>query len=390
MFDPTSPRSRLLGYGLATMIAVGTVAAPVTASASATASSSVSAGFDDGVQKSLDELVGKEFPGALASVRDADGRVTGYTAGVGDLKTREEVPADGRVRTGSNTKTFVATVVLQLVGEGKVELDAPIERYLPGLVRGKAGDGREITVRQLLQHTSGLPNYTRYMHRDFFEIRHRYVEPRDMIDLALRHRASFKPGKSWEYSNTGYLLLGLIVQKVTGRPIAEEVTRRVIDRAGLRDTYWPGVGDQAIEGPHPRGYTAKKPKGELVDITEMDPSWGGAAGQLIGTPNDLNTFFLALLDGKLLKPAQLREMQKTVKAPGFPEGWRYGLGVVKMKLSCGDTAWGHGGDIDGYETRDAATTDGRAAAVAVTALPSSEAGALKVIEVVDDAICGAG
>ncbi|MFF5114093.1 serine hydrolase domain-containing protein [Streptosporangium sp. NPDC000509] len=386
MFSPTSPRSRFLACGLAAMIAVGAAAAPVAASASTKASAT--AGFDDGVQKSLDGLIGKEFPGALASVRDREGRVTRYTAGVGNLKTREEVPADGRVRIGSNTKTFVATVVLQLVGEGRIKLDGPIEKYLPGMIRGKAGDGRKITVRQLLQHTSGLPNYTRYMHGDFSKIQHRYVEARDMIDVALRHKASFRPGTSWEYSNTGYLLLGLIVQKVTGRPIAEEVTKRVIDRAGLRDTYWPGVGDQTVKGPHPRGYTVSEPKGEFVDVTTMDPSWGGAAGQLIGTPDDLNTFFLALLDGKLLKPAQLAEMKKTVKAPGFPEGWRYGLGVVKMKLSCGDTGWGHGGDIDGYETRNAATPDGRASALAVTALPGSEAGALKVIKALDTTLCG--
>ncbi|MEU8204181.1 serine hydrolase domain-containing protein [Streptosporangium sp. NPDC049046] len=388
MFTPSSPRSRFLACGLAALIAVGAAAAPVAASASAGASVSSAAGLDDGVQKALDGLVGKEFPGALASVRGREGRVTDYTAGVGNLETREEVPADGRVRIGSNTKPFVATVVLQLVGEGRIKLDGPIEKYLPGMIRGKAGDGRKITVRQLLQHTSGLPNYTRYIHGDFSKIQHRYVEARDMIDVALRHKASFRPGKSWEYSNTGYLLLGLIVQKVTGRPIAEEVTKRVIDRAGLRDTYWPGVGDQTVKGPHPRGYTVSEPKGKFIDVTTMDPSWGGAAGQLIGTPDDLNTFFLALLDGKLLKSAQLAEMKKTVKAPGLPEGWRYGLGVVKMKLSCGDTGWGHGGDIDGYETRNAATTDGRASALAVTALPSSEAGAMKVIKALDTTLCG--
>jgi len=387
VFNPSSPRSRFLAYGLATLIAVGVVAAPVAASASAGASASTAAGFDDGVQKALDGLVGEEFPGALASVRDREGRVTDYTAGVGNLKTREEVPADGRVRIASNTKTFVATVVLQLVGEGKVKLDEPIETYLPGMIRGKAGDGRKITVRQLLQHTSGLPNYTRYMAQDISKTRNRYVEARDLVDVALKHKASFKPGKGWEYSNTGYTLLGLIVQKVTGRPIGEEVTKRVIDRAGLRDTYWPAAGERGIQGPHPRGYMAGKPKGKFTDITTLDPSWGGAAGQLIGTPSDLNTFFLALLDGKLLKPAQLKEMKKTIKAPGFPEGWQYGLGVVSMKMSCGVTGWGHGGDIDGYETRGAATTDGRAASVAVTALPSSEAGAMNVIKAVDTALC---
>ncbi|WP_433359206.1 serine hydrolase domain-containing protein [Streptosporangium sp. CA-115845] len=369
-------RRNLAVCGLVTVIAAGAATAPA-----------ASAGTAPGPQESLGKLVGKEFPGALAAVRGRDGVEENYTAGVGDLKTEQEVPVDGYVRIGSNTKTFVATVVLQLVGEGRVKLDAPIEKYVPGLIRGKAGDGREITVRQLLQHTSGLPNYTAFMHDDIFEIRHRYVEARDMIDRALRHKADFAPGKGWRYSNTGYLVLGLIVQKVTGRPIAEEVTRRVIERAGLTETYWPGPGDQSVKEPRPRGYAAKKSLGELADITELDPSWGGAAGQIIGTPSDLNRFYLALLDGKLLKPTQLREMKKTVKTPDLFPGWEYGLGLVKMKLSCGQVAWGHGGDIDGYETRNAATTDGRAAAVAVTALPSSEAGAKKVIDFVDAMLC---
>ena len=120
---------------------------------------------------------------------------------------------------------FTAMVVLQLVGEGRVELDAPIERYLPRLVRGKGIDGRKITIRQLLQH-----NYT---------------------------------------------LAGLLVQKVTGRPIGEEITRRIIDRIGLRRTYWPSTGNQNIRERHPHGYYAAKPGSPLVDVTVMDPSLGG-------------------------------------------------------------------------------------------------------------------
>ncbi|SNS47477.1 D-alanyl-D-alanine carboxypeptidase [Streptosporangium subroseum] len=341
----------------------------------------------DVVQQRLNHLVKSgAFPAALASTRDAKGRTRDYTAGVADLKTRAKVPVDGQVRIASNTKMFTAVVVLQLAGEGKIDLDAPIEKYLPGLIRGNGNDGRKITTRQLLQHTSGLPNYTRYM-PSVFEYRHTYVGPREMLDTALAHKASFAPGKDWEYSNTGYIVAGLLVQKITGRPLSEEITNRIIKRIGLRDTYWPGVGDQTIRGSHPKGYAAKKPGGPLLDVTNLDPSWGWAAGQLIATPSDVNRFLVALLDGKLLKPEQLTQMRETVKTKGMPSGWQYGLGLVKMPLSCGGSAWGHGGDIDGYETRDAVTEDGRAATVAVTALPTDETGVMGVVAAVDAALC---
>ncbi|MBC6456646.1 beta-lactamase family protein [Actinomadura sp. HBU206391] len=343
----------------------------------------------DVVKKSLERLVtGDHFPAALAAVQDAKGRTRHYTAGVADLKTRAKVPVDGQVRIASNTKMFTAVVVLQLVGEGKIDLDAPIETYLPGLVRGEGIDGRKITVRQLLKHTSGLPDYTRYM-PDGFEIQHTYSTPREQLDMALAHEASFAPGARWEYSNTNYVLAGLIVQKVTGRPISEEITKRIIDRIGLRHTYWPGEGDQTIRERHPNGYAAKEPGGPLLDVTNRDPSWGGAAGQLIATPSDVNRFMTALLDGKLLKPQQLEQMRETGKSPGLPAGWEYGLGLVKMSLSCGGVAWGHGGDMDGYETRSAATDDGRAVTLAVTTLPTNQAALENVIAAADAALCAA-
>ncbi|MFD1540959.1 serine hydrolase domain-containing protein [Nonomuraea guangzhouensis] len=342
----------------------------------------------DTVQQALNGLVGKGgFPGTLAAVRDADGRTRDYTAGVGDLKTRDEVPVDGRVRIASNTKMFTAVVVLQLVGEGKIELDAPIETYLPKLIRGNGNDGRKMTVRQLLQHTSGLHSYTANM-PPILESRHRYTEPRELLDTGLAHKPDFAPGKSWLYSNTGYVVLGLLVQKVTGRPISEEITNRIIKPVGLRDTYWPGIGERTIRGAHPHGYTPDQKK-KMVDITELDPSWGWSAGQLIATPSDVNRFLAALMDGDLLKPAQLKQMKQTIKAPGLPATWTYGLGLVKIKLSCGESAYGHGGDIDGYETRTGITEDGRAATVAVTALPTSEAGAEQVNAALDTALCAA-
>ncbi|MEF9915502.1 serine hydrolase domain-containing protein [Streptomyces sp. P5-A9] len=339
------------------------------------------------VQKSLDRLVRDDgFPAALASLRDANGHTRNYTAGVGDLKTGAKVPVDGQVRIASTSKAYTATVVLQLVGEGRIDLDAKVETYLPGVVRGAGGDGRNITVRQLLQHTSGLPNYTATMPK-FSEWRHTYVEAHDLLDMALKEKASFAPGDGWEYSNTNYTIAGLIVQKVSGRPIGEEITNRIIERIGLRHTYWPGAGEQTIRERHPHGYASDTPGAPVVDATEVDPSWGGAAGQVIARPSDVNRFLTALMDGKLLKPQQLKEMRTTVEAKGLPTGWRYGLGIVEMPLSCGGVAWGHGGDFDGYENRNGVTDDGRAATVAVTALPSSLKAAEHVNAALDTALC---
>jgi D-alanyl-D-alanine carboxypeptidase len=330
----------------------------------------------DAVQQSIDKLVGVDrHPGALAAVRDHRGRTRHYTAGLGDLRTGEQVPVNGRVRIGSASKMFASVVVLQLAGEGKVELDASIEKYLPGLVRAKGVDASRITVRQLLQHNSGLPDYTSTMFEplgDFFPYQHVYLEPRELVDLANAREDGRPAGTGWSYSNTNYVLAGLIAQRVTGRPFNELVTTRVIERIGLRDTYVPEVGEQDIRGRHPQGYQRNPTTKELFDFTRMDPSWGWAAGQLVSTPDDLNTFLRALLGGKLLEPAQLAQMRTTIPTdPETKSGPGYGLGIFSLPLSCGKIAWGHGGDIPGYSTVNAATDDGRAATLTVTSLNGS-------------------
>lgn len=335
------------------------------------------------VQRGLNALVHTDgVPAALASVKDRGGRTRAYTAGVGDLATGAKVPRDGQLRMGSNTKTFTAVVVLQLVGEGKIGLDAPVDAYLRGLVRGDGIDGRQITVRQLLQHTSGLPNYSKYLSDDI-----RYYDPRELLDLALQHKADFAPGTNWAYSNTNYLVAGLIVQKVTGRPLAEEIDQRVIQRIGLRHTYFPAPGEEMIRERHPRGYYQDSAGAPLVDATEWDPSWAWAAGQMVSTNSDLNRFFSALLAGRLLPKAQLDQMRTTVPASyPFPAGARYGLGLVSTPLSCGGVYWGHGGSMTGYETRGGVTEDGRAANVAVTMQPS-QAVKERMDGVVETALC---
>ncbi|WP_340681713.1 serine hydrolase domain-containing protein [Amycolatopsis coloradensis] len=372
--------------GVAVLTAAGLMGAALTTAADAAPAKGTE------LQKGLDALVRQEkFPAALAYVADGR-RAASLVAGSSRIDRQVPVPRDGTVRAGSNTKTFTAVAVLQLVAEGKVELDAPIEKYLPEIVRGEGIDATRITVRHLLQHTSGLPNYTEYLGLENFEqVQHRYVPNHELLAAALRHPAKFAPGTKWEYSNTGYLLAGMLIENVTGRPIQEQITERVIKKAGLKHTYWPQVGDQTIQGRHPQGYAiGDAATGKVIDATELDPSWGGAAGQLISTPGDLGKFFKVLLEGRLLPAAQLAEMRKTVDAPLFP-GTKYGLGLMSNPLSCGGVYWGHGGDIHGFETRGGATEDGRIVGLAVTAMPGTfgdgEKGSKAVMATVDAAFC---
>lgn len=382
-----APRRRpALAALAAAALGVGLVAAPAAAttavadraaarSADAALSSPPTYGQDPALRRSLARLVDEHgFPAALGSVRDEHGRLRHAAAGVADLGSGAHVPVDGQVRLGSNSKTFVAVVVLQLVAEGKVRLDAPLDDYLPGVVRGEGIDGRQITVRQVLQHTSGLPEYLLPLvqqHGGFGFMRDTYMQPRDLLDVALAQPAQFAPGSGWAYSNTNYVVAGLLVERVTHRPLSEEVRTRVIERAGLRHTYVPERGERGIRGAHPHGYHAATPGGALEDVTDLDTSTAWAAGDVVGTPGDLVRLYTALLDGRLVPRPQLTEMMRTVGTAPEWNGDRYGLGLASHPLPCGGVSWGHGGDIPGFETAVGVTTDGRGAAVAVTALPSS-------------------
>ncbi|WP_405003576.1 beta-lactamase family protein [Kitasatospora purpeofusca] len=375
---------RLVRYA---MTATATAGLALTAFAPAPAPASA-APRPDTVQQRLDALVKEDgMPAALATVKGRDGRNRTYTAGVGDLATGARVPVDGQIRAGSNTKAFVAVVVLQLVAEGRIGLDTAVDTYLPGLVRGDGFDGRNITVRQLLQHTSGLPDYMDAPAlADFTTVQYRYFEPRELLDGALTQKARFAAGTGWEYSNTNYLVAGLLIQKVTGRPYGEEVTKRVVDRIGLRHTYVPAAGETALREPHPHGYLRTAPDAPLVDYTAMDASMAWAAGAVVSTNTDLNTFYGALLGGRLLPAAQLAQMRTTVPAELLGDGVRYGLGIQSRPLTCGGLVWGHGGTSPGYRTRGGVTEDGRAANITVTVIPDAPTGK-RLTDAVDAALC---
>ncbi len=310
------------------------------------------------MQRALDAVVAAGASSAIVETRDRPGRWAG-TSGTAELGSTRPAPVDGRFRIGSVTKTFVSTVLLQLVAERRLSLDDTVERRLPGLVPN--GDG--ITVRQLLNHTSGLFNYTEAMPLDgeaFLKIRYRYYSPRQLVGIATEHDPYFPPGQGWHYSNTNYILAGLIIEKVTGHRYGDEITRRILRPLGLRHTSIPGTSTR-IPGPHAHGYL---PVGDRnVDVTELKPSWAWSAGEMISTTADLNRFYAALLGGRLLPPAQLVAMKTTV--PVDP-GYAYGLGLYSLELPCGLKVWGHDGGIHGYVTLSLHTA-GRAPAAVVLA-----------------------
>ena len=353
---------RVLAVPVAAAIALGAVGG--------TASAAPSKGEAESLKSRAQGLVGDGYPAVLAAVSDSKGESAGVAVGKGSLETGQAPPMDGEVRVGSNTKTFVAVVVMQMVQEGKVGLDEPIETYLPGLIRGEGVDGSRITVRQLLQHTSGLPEYTDTTpgSGDIFQIKDHYIPPRDLLDTALGKPAAFEPGTQWKYTNTNYVVLGMLVERVSQRPVGEQIDQRIVKKLGLSHTYFPAPGEEKIRGTHPQGYHLSA-GGKLEDITEMDPAWAWAAGAMVSTPSELNTFFQAVFDGRLLSQASIDEMKKGVDTGAG--GAVYGLGLIGTPLSCGGTSWGHNGGIHGYRTYDAVGPDGTAVTVAVTALPTA-------------------
>ncbi|GGV18977.1 serine hydrolase [Kitasatospora herbaricolor] len=294
---------------------------------------------------------------ALAEVHDGGRTVWRGTAGTADLATHAPVRADGHFRIGSITKTFVATVVLQLVGEGRLRLDDTVEHLLPGAVPGGTG----ITLRQLLDHTSGIPDYTedpRFEMKDEADIL-RWVDtgrwttyrPRELVDVATAHPALFPPGTGWSYSNTNYLLAGMAVERVTGHSWEEEVRRRIVLPLGLTGTSFPRTSP-FVPAPHAHGYFSLS--GGPVDVTLRNPSGASAAGSGISTAADLDRFLAALLGGRLLRPAELAEMQRTTEVrPGVG----YGLGLQRMDSPCGPL-FGHTGSIEGYQSALVGTRDG--------------------------------
>jgi D-alanyl-D-alanine carboxypeptidase len=336
-------------------VLAGSAAAALAAGVGTASRAEASSGDLDraALQASLDQIVATGATAALARVDSPSGSWRG-SSGVVELGRPARPAAGGHYRVGSITKTFVATVILQLVGERRLRLDDTLERWLPGAIP----DGARITIRDLLQHTSGIFNYTDALFASIEEVlaaRYRTFRPEELVAIAAAQPPVFEPGTSWSYSNTNYVLLGLVVRKVTGRAYAKEVDRRILRPLGLHGTEVPGT-DATIDGPHAHGYEPIEQDGQIVplDFTDLNPSMAYAAGEIVSTTADLNRFYRSLLAGKLLRRAQLAEMLNPVGEMG------YGLGIYQQPLPGGPTLWGHSGGIFGYlsysfSTPDAAT-----------------------------------
>ncbi|MER7000371.1 serine hydrolase domain-containing protein [Streptomyces sp. NPDC000410] len=349
----------------------------------------------DDLRRDTDAIRALGVTGVQARVTTVPGRDLVTISGVAEAGTNRPVSGSGYFRMASTSKALVATVVLQLVDEGKLKLDDTVDRWLPGSVDGNGNDGRRITIRQLLQHTSGihdddLPGYT--TPNEYYERRYDTYTPQQIVALAMRHRPDFPPGTGWSYSNTGYVLLDMIIEKITGRPWHQEVENRVLKPLGMDHTYLPGR-TPTLRSPHANGYQVF-PSGERVDVTNVilpDP------GSYVSTTADVNRFFQALLSGELLPQARLAEMRNTVPVSKeiqvfWPHG-RYGLGLVERPLSCGGSYWSHEGGDGGYITLNGATDDGgRTVTVSMsTALNDSPDNALRqeraASNLVDHALC---
>lgn len=257
--------------------------------------------------------------------------------------------SDYRFRIGSVTKTFTATTVLQLVGENRVQLDDSIEKWLPGLIQGNGYDGNQITIRQLLNHTSGIAEYLKSKDADIMNSKKTYTAE-EIVKIGLALPPDFSPGKGWSYSNTGYVILGMLIEKITDNSYAEEIEKRIIEPLDLSNTFLPGNSPVIPGKNHARGYVKTEGASELKDITYYNPSLANAAGDMISNADDLNKFFSSLLGGKLLKERELKEMLTTVPVEGKAVGDGYGLGIYETKLPNGVSVWGHGGGIPGFTT----------------------------------------
>ncbi|MFE6051872.1 serine hydrolase domain-containing protein [Kitasatospora sp. NPDC056446] len=352
----------------------------------------------------LRAVTGAGAVSAIAEVRDGTGVWRGGS-GVSDLATGAPVRTDGRFRAGSITKMFTATTVLQLVGEGRIGLDDPVERHLPGVVPNGAG----ITLRQLLNHSSGLWDPTNEKGGVFPDLTDpaairnwldqggltRSITPAQVVAASVAHAPNFPPGTRFSYSNVNYTLLGMVIERVTGHGYAQEATARILRPLGLTETYFPGTATD-IKGPHAHGYwTVAEGPGPADrsdrDVTVASVTWANSAGELVSTLGDLDRFEKALVGGRLLPPKLMKEMTTTIpiEGEGKPTGLSYGLGLARWQLSCGPV-YGHDGGVPGYSSQLWSSGD-RQVAMSVTTrgyLPQIEAQMVAEGGFLEQAFCG--
>jgi D-alanyl-D-alanine carboxypeptidase len=288
--------------------------------------------MEDIVTNTMNE---KDVPGVIVGVWTPEGTFV-EAFGEADIEKGTPMSIDDRVRIASNTKTFVATVVLQLAQEGRLSLEDRLSKFVPSVK-----DAENITIRQVLQMTSGTFSFTEdeQFDKDFTADPLMKLTPEQEIEIANKHDNYFPPGRGYHYSDTNYEIAGLLIEKVTGNKVEEEIRDRIIEPLGLKDTSFPETPD--IAGKHSKGYVLQD--GELLDYTRIEPSVPWAGGAMISNLDDMRIWAEALASGSLLGEQMRAEQMRTVKMGEGPAG--YGLGVLDV-----NGFRGHEGAIFGFNT----------------------------------------
>ncbi|APU22073.1 serine hydrolase domain-containing protein [Actinoalloteichus sp. GBA129-24] len=302
------------------------------------------------IEAELARMVEAGAPGVAVTIADGARRWQA-AGGLADLTSGTPMPAESTFRAASLTKSMVAAAVLRLVDQARLSLDDTLDELVPGLVPGED----VITVEHLVRHTSGLADYTVTLEQETpAEYGSRTFAPADLVEMGVALGAVSRPGEAFHYSNTGYVLLGMIVEATTGQPLPEVLRDEVFTPAGMADTFLPGT-EPRLPQPHPTGYVVLD--GQRHEVTEINPSFAWAAYGAVSTAEDLQRLFASLLTGGLLSPELTALLRDTV--PTGHELWPgYGLGIEEMTTTCGVRLWGHTGSIPGYTTMSFATDDG--------------------------------
>ncbi|MFC4031562.1 serine hydrolase domain-containing protein [Streptomyces polygonati] len=357
-----SRRSSINSRALAVTAALVALASAALTAGTASAAPAATAPAPDlpGLRQALNGVLTAGSPGAFALVSDRAGHGGSVGVGTGDLAAGTPVDQRGQFRVGSITKNLTAVLVLQLEARHQLTLDAPAAGYLP---TGVLPADSPITVRELLNHTSGLYDYTNDLPgilvgdtvTGYQQFRYATYDPADLVADALSHGSQFTPGSQYGYSNTNFVVLGILVEHLTGKPYQQVLQERVLAPLGLTHTRFI-VPKTGIGGPHAVGYLTEDDRSKpLSDATAQTGSWIWTAGAAISSTADLNAYWRGLTAGRLLPPAQLAEMEAVQPVDSTSA---YGLGMRQYTLSCGTQVYGHDGIVEGYQTYSYTTKDG--------------------------------
>jgi D-alanyl-D-alanine carboxypeptidase len=299
--------------------------------------------FPHAKRAAIDDALAKAFgaskvPGVVVGIWIPGEGSYVATRGLSDIKTRQPMRADDHFRIGSITKTFTATLLLILADEKKLGLDDPVSKYAAWVPNGE-----KITLRMLADMTSGLHSYTEddaWVKTAFSNFK-RVWTPRELVDVGIKHPPDFPPGQGWHYSNTNYVLLGMILEHVTGKRIQDSFDEKLFKPLKLKETSWP-VG-AALPKPYAHGTTVQTLDDKLDDATHRNPSWAFTAGELVSTMADMRTWIVSYATGSLVSPEMQKQRLTWMTMPPNTPEHAYGIGIGI------DHGWlGHTGELPGY------------------------------------------